>query len=247
LELNIYEILENKMRLDKFLCDMQLGTRSQVKELIKKGNISVNGNIVKAADLKIDENSDDISYMGESLKYQSFYYYMLNKPAGVVTATKDNIDKTVMDLIDGDGRKDLFPVGRLDKDTEGLLLITNDGGLSHKLLSPKKHVAKTYYVECDGKLTNEGMEKLESGIDIGDDKPTLPARVELLSQGDNSYRIKLTITEGRFHQIKRMVAAVGGEVTYLKRLSMGTLLLDDNLEKGQYRPLTEQEINDLKK
>jgi 16S rRNA pseudouridine516 synthase len=247
LELNIYEILENKMRLDKFLCDMQLGTRSQVKELIKKGNISVNGNIVKAADLKIDENSDDISYMGESLRYQSFYYYMLNKPAGVVTATKDNIDKTVMDLIDGDGRKDLFPVGRLDKDTEGLLLITNDGGLSHKLLSPKKHVAKTYYVECDGKLTNEGMEKLESGIDIGDDKPTLPARVELLSQGDNSYRIKLTITEGRFHQIKRMVAAVGGEVTYLKRLSMGTLLLDDNLEKGQYRPLKEQEINDLKK
>lgn len=235
------------MRLDKFLCDMQFGTRSQVKELIKKGNISVNGNIVKAADLKIDENSDDISYMGESLRYQSFYYYMLNKPAGVVTATKDNIDKTVMDLIDGDGRKDLFPVGRLDKDTEGLLLITNDGGLSHKLLSPKKHVAKTYYVECDGKLTNEGMEKLESGIDIGDDKPTLPARVELLSQGDNSYRIKLTITEGRFHQIKRMVAAVGGEVTYLKRLSMGTLLLDDNLEKGQYRPLTEQEINDLKK
>jgi 16S rRNA pseudouridine516 synthase len=215
--------------------------------LIKKGNISVNGNIVKTADLKIDENSDDISYMGESLRYQSFYYYMLNKPAGVVTATKDNIDKTVMDLIDGDGRKDLFPVGRLDKDTEGLLLITNDGGLSHKLLSPKKHVAKTYYVECDGKLTNEGMEKLESGIDIGDDKPTLPARVELLSQGDNSYRIKLTITEGRFHQIKRMVAAVGGEVTYLKRLSMGTLLLDDNLEKGQYRPLTEQEINDLKK
>jgi 16S rRNA pseudouridine516 synthase len=247
LELNIYEILENKMRLDKFLCNMQLGTRSQVKELIKKGNISVNGNIVKAADLKIDENSDDISYMGESLRYQSFYYYMLNKPAGVVTATKDNIDKTVMDLIDGDGRKDLFPVGRLDKDTEGLLLITNDGGLSHKLLSPKKHVAKTYYVECDGKLTNEGMEKLESGIDIGDDKLTLPARVELLSQGDNSYRIKLTITEGRFHQIKRMVAAVGGEVTYLKRLSMGTLLLDDNLEKGQYRPLTEQEINDLKK
>jgi 16S rRNA pseudouridine516 synthase len=247
LELNIYEILENKMRLDKFLCDMQLGTRSQVKELIKKGNISVNGNIVKTADLKIDENSDDISYMGESLRYQSFYYYMLNKPAGVVTATKDNIDKTVMDLINGDGRKDLFPVGRLDKDTEGLLLITNDGGLSHKLLSPKKHVAKTYYVECDGKLTNEGMEKLESGIDIGDDKPTLPARVELLSQGDNSYRIKLTITEGRFHQIKRMVAAVGGEVTYLKRLSMGTLLLDDNLEKGQYRPLTEQEINDLKK
>jgi 16S rRNA pseudouridine516 synthase len=235
------------MRLDKFLCDMQLGTRSQVKDLIRKGNITVNGNVVKTADLKIDENIDDVAYMGKTLKYQSFYYYMLHKPAGVVTATRDNHDKTVMDLLVGADGKDLSPVGRLDKDTEGLLLITNDGELSHKLLSPKKHVAKTYYAKCTGRLTPEGIEKLEKGVDIGDDKPTLPARVELLSQEDNSYSIRLTITEGRFHQVKRMVAAVGGEVTYLKRLTMGTLMLDEALEKGQYRPLTKQEIIDLKK
>jgi 16S rRNA pseudouridine516 synthase len=240
------------MRLDKFLCDMQLGTRSQVKELIKKGNISVNGSIVKKADLKIDEASDDISYMGNRLKYQSFYYYMLHKPSGVVTATRDNHDKTVMDLLAGADGKNLSPVGRLDKDTEGLLLITNDGELNHKLLSPKYHVAKTYYVECDGELDDEDIEKLESGVDIGDTNsigevmPTLPAVVEVLASDEASYKIKLTITEGRFHQVKRMIAAVGGEVTYLKRISFGTLVLDENLEKGQYRPLTEQEINDLK-
>ncbi len=235
------------MRLDKFLCDMQLGTRSQVKELIKKGNIAVNGNIIKSADFKIDENNDNILYMGTRLSYQSFYYYMLYKPSGVVTATKDNHDKTVMDLLSDVSGKDLFPVGRLDKDTEGLLLITNDGELSHRLLSPKRHVAKTYYVECRGQIIDEDIQKLEKGVDIGDDKPTLPAKVELLTQNDGSYTMKLTITEGRFHQVKRMVQAVGGEVTYLKRLSMGTLLLDENLQKGQYRSLTEQEIIDLKK
>jgi 16S rRNA pseudouridine516 synthase len=185
--------------------------------------------------------------MGTRLSYQSFYYYMLYKPSGVVTATKDNHDKTVMDLLSDVSGKDLFPVGRLDKDTEGLLLITNDGELSHRLLLPKRHVAKTYYVECRGQITDEDIQKLEKGVDIGDDKPTLPAKVELLTQNDGSYTMKLTITEGRFHQVKRMVQAVGGEVAYLKRLSMGTLLLDENLQKGQYRSLTEQEIIDLKK
>jgi 16S rRNA pseudouridine516 synthase len=240
------------MRIDKFLCDMQLGTRSQVKELIKKGNISVNGNIIKAADFKIDESVDDVSYMGKSLKYQSFYYYMLYKPAGVVTATRDNHDRTVMDLMAGALGKNLSPVGRLDKDTEGLLLITNDGELSHRLLSPKKHVDKTYYVECSGALEDKWKEKLEGGVDIGDINgkgeaiPTLPAKVEVLEQRDNFCRIKLTITEGRFHQVKRMAACVGGEVTYLKRISFGALRLDESLEKGQYRALTEQEISDLK-
>lgn len=241
------------MRLDKFLCDMQLGTRSQVKDLIKKGNISVGGNIVKTADFKIDENSDEVSYMGQVLKYQSFYYYMLHKPAGVVTATRDNHDKTVMDLLEGASGKDLAPVGRLDKDTEGLLLITNDGELAHRLLSPKRHVDKTYYVECSGKLSDEDIARLENGVDIGDVNGagevmyTLPARVEVLDIEPDSYKIKLTITEGRFHQVKRMVAAVGGEVTYLKRLTFGALVLDEALEKGQFRPLTEQEILDLKK
>jgi 16S rRNA pseudouridine516 synthase len=234
------------MRLDKFLCDMQLGTRSQVKDVIKKGNITVNGEIVKIADFKINENADDILYMGKSVKYQRYFYYMLHKPAGVVTATYDKNDKTVMDLLVGADGKDLSPVGRLDKDTEGLLLITNDGELNHNLLSPKKHVAKTYYVECDGAIDEGKVEILEKGVDIGDDKLTLPAKVAILESADNCYKMELTITEGRFHQVKRMVAAVGGEVTYLKRISFGTLTLDENLEKGKYRPLTPQEIDDLK-
>jgi 16S rRNA pseudouridine516 synthase len=234
------------MRLDKFLCDMQLGTRSQVKDIIKKGNITVNGEIVKTADFKINENADDILYMGKSVKYQRYFYYMLHKPAGVVTATYDNHDKTVMDLLVGADGKDLSPVGRLDKDTEGLLLITNDGELNHNLLSPKKHVAKTYYVECDGAIDEGKVEILEKGVDIGDSKLTLPAKVSILESADNRYKMELTITEGRFHQVKRMVAAVGGEVTYLKRISFGTLILDGDLEKGKYRPLTPQEIDDLK-
>jgi 16S rRNA pseudouridine516 synthase len=234
------------MRLDKFLCDMQLGTRSQVKDIIKKGNITVNGEIVKTADFKINENADDILYMGKSVKYQRYFYYMLHKPAGVVTATYDKNDKTVMDLLVGADGKDLSPVGRLDKDTEGLLLITNDGELNHNLLSPKKHVAKTYYVECDGAIDEGKVEILEKGVDIGDSKPTLPAKVVILESADNCYKMELTITEGRFHQVKRMVAAVGGEVTYLKRISFGTLTLDENLEKGKYRTLTPQEIDDLK-
>jgi 16S rRNA pseudouridine516 synthase len=225
---------------------MQLGTRSQVKEIIKKGNISVNGNIVKMVDFKINENTDDVVYMGKRLGYQRFYYYMLHKPSGVVTATRDNHDKTVMDLLVGAEGKDLSPVGRLDKDTEGLLFITNDGELNHKLLSPKNHVEKTYYVECDGTIDEGKIKALEQGVDIGDSKPTLSAKVVILDSDDNHYKMELTITEGRFHQVKRMVAAIGGEVTYLKRISFGTLILDENLEKGRYRPLTQQEIEDLK-
>lgn len=233
------------MRLDKFLCDMQLGTRNQVKEYIRKGTVSVNDMIIKKPDFKLDEKKDAVAYLGKLLVYQSTYYYMLHKPAGVVTATSDNQDKTVMDLLTNAAGKDLFPVGRLDKDTEGLLLITNDGELAHNLLSPKKHVAKTYYVECIGNINAEKIKSLETGVDIGDNALTLPAKVELLSQTDSAYTIKLTITEGRFHQVKRMVEAVGGCVTYLKRLSMGSLTLDKTLPKGAYRPLTEQEIMDL--
>lgn len=233
------------MRLDKFLCDLQLGTRSHVKEMIKKGSITVNDTIIKKPDYKINESSDTITYMGKVLTYQSLYYYMLHKPAGVVTATRDNHDPTVMDLLSDALGKDLFPVGRLDKDTEGLLLITNDGELAHNLLSPKKHVAKTYYVECNGMINTDKIRLLEQGVDIGDTELTLPAKVELMSQSDDSYTIHLTIMEGRFHQVKRMITAIGGTVTYLKRLSMGSLVLDENLSKGNYRPLTEKEIMDL--
>lgn len=235
------------MRLDKFLCDMQIGTRSQVKAFVKKGLVSVNGMIVKQPDFQLDAEKDNICYMGQSLGYQTQYYYMLYKPAGVVTATKDSQERTVMALLSDARGKGLFPVGRLDKDTEGLLLITNDGELAHNLLSPGKHVDKTYYVECAGNITDSNIRQLELGVDIGDATLTQPAKVNLLSQSEGCYSMELTITEGRFHQVKRMIQAVGGSVTYLKRLSMGTLHLDSSLQKGAFRPLTEQEITNLKK
>lgn len=233
------------MRLDKLIAQMQIGTRSQVKEYIKNGNITVNGQIVKKPESKVNEQEDRICFMGRELCFQKFAYYMLNKPCGVVTATKDNRDRTVMDLMHDAVGKDLFPVGRLDKDTEGLLLITNDGALSHSLLSPKKHVEKTYYVECEGELTPESIAMLEQGVDIGDAKRTLPASVSNVKQLGNTYSLLLSITEGRFHQVKRMIHAVGGNVTYLKRVSFGGLLLDEKLAKGAWRALRQEEIAQL--
>lgn len=234
------------MRLDKFLAQMEVGTRSEVKDYIKKGMVCVNGAIEKKSDIKIDEINDIITINGKELQYQQYYYYMLHKPAGVVTATRDNHDETVMDILKNVSGKDLFPVGRLDKDTEGLLLITNDGELSHNLLSPKKHVDKKYYVRCNGKINEDKVKQLEQGVDIGDEKITLPAKVNLLETDINQYTLELTITEGRFHQVKRMIQAIDGEVIYLKRLSFGALVLDPALESGQYRELTLDEINSLK-
>lgn len=230
------------VRLDKFLCDMELGTRSEVKIYLKKGFVTVDGIIQKSPDFKIDPDTHEIAFQGKVLCYQEFYYYMLHKPAGVITATEDKVQKTVMSLLGEDARKDLFPVGRLDKDTEGLLLITNDGELSHALLSPRKHVPKTYFVEVPEKLNLGQIEALEQGVDIGDDKKTLPAKIEIL---DDTH-VHLTICEGRYHQVKRMLQAVGSEVLYLKRISFGTLTLDDSLEKGSYRALTEEEITALR-
>lgn len=234
------------MRLDKFLADMQLGTRSQVKEYIKKGLITVNDNQIKKADTKINEYTDKICFHGKQLIYQEYSYYMLYKPAGVVTATKDNHEQTVMDLLPKTLGKNMFPVGRLDKDTEGLLLITNDGELAHNLLSPKKHVAKKYYVECIGNLTQSKIERLQQGVDIGDEELTLPAKVEEIKSTENIFNINLSITEGRFHQVKRMIKAIDAEVTYLKRISMGSLVLDETIGKGGYRELTKEECLYLK-
>ncbi|MBR2038318.1 MAG: rRNA pseudouridine synthase [Lachnospiraceae bacterium] len=230
------------VRLDKFLCDMELGTRSEVKAFLKKGFVTVDGIIQKSPDSKIDPDTHEIAFQGKVLTYQEFYYYMLHKPAGVITATEDKVQKTVMSLLGEDARKDLFPVGRLDKDTEGLLLLTNDGELSHALLSPRKHVPKTYFVEVPQKLDLGQIEALEQGVDIGDDKKTLPAKVEII---DDTH-IHLTISEGRYHQVKRMLKAVGSEVLYLKRISFGALTLDESLEKGSYRALTEEEITALR-
>ena len=232
------------MRLDKFLVSMEIGSRSQVKDFIKKGHIKLNGQIVKSGDLKINEEEDVVDCNGQILCYAKYVYYMLHKPAGVVTATQDNHDKTVMDLLDPSVRKkDLFPVGRLDKDTEGLLMITNDGELAHKLLSPKRHVDKTYLVELAFPIQEQALKALEEGVDIGEENPTLPAKAEKVSEKS----IKLTIHEGKFHQVKRMLKAVDNEVIYLKRQTFGSLILEDALEAGKYRPLSEYEVQNLRK
>lgn len=232
------------IRLDKYLADMNLGTRAQVKEYIKKGKVQINGQIQKKPEIKVNIYQDEILIDKKQVKYISYEYYMLYKPKGVVSATQDKTDKTVIDLIFGKNRKDLFPVGRLDKDTEGLLLITNDGELAHRLLSPKKHVGKTYFAKIQGAVTEEDVKKFREGIDIGEEKLTLPAKLSVLKMGAIS-NIEVTIVEGKFHQVKRMFAAIGKPVLYLKRLSMGTLTLDESLKKGEYRPLTEQEKKEL--
>lgn len=228
------------MRLDKFLCEAGAGTRSEVKQLIKKGAVTVNGEVEKAADRKVKEE-DHVTLHGRTLFFQKFRYYLLHKPSGVITATEDSRERTVMELLQGIDTRDLFPVGRLDKDTEGLLLLTNDGALAHRLLSPRKHVDKTYLVRTKLPLSEEAAGRLAEGVDIGDEKITMPAIVKRL--GDTE--LELTIREGRFHQIKRMLSAVDNEVVYLKRLSMGTLRLPADLTPGAYRALTEEELRQL--
>ena len=227
------------IRLDKYLCEMEAGTRSEVKAFIKKGRVTVNGETAQSPEQKVDETKDTVTLDGHSFSYQKYFYYMLHKPAGVVTAVRDHHDQTVLDLLVDAPGKDLSPVGRLDKDTEGLLLITNDGALAHRLLSPVKHVPKTYLVHTKKPVTSQMCEKLEAGVEIGDETPTAPAKTKLLS--DTDCGLLLTITEGRFHQVKRMLQAVGNEVVYLKRLSMGALVLDETLSKGSWRALTEEE------
>lgn len=231
------------MRLDKFLSECGICSRSESKIFIKKGMITVNGKKAAKGEEKIDPDNDEIMFKGQKIIYAEFEYYMLNKPAGVVSATEDKNDKTVIDLVPKPHAKDIFPVGRLDKDTEGLLIITNDGETAHRLLSPKKHVDKTYFVRTSGgEIGTEEVEKLENGVDIGEEKLTLPAEIEILKNGEISESL-LTIREGKFHQVKRMFKAVGREVIYLKRISMGKLKLDESLEKGGCRRLTEDEIN----
>ena len=236
------------MRLDKYLAEMGVGTRQEVKKQIRQGKVTVNGTVVKAADTKIDETCDEVAIGGRNISYVSYEYYMLNKAVGVVSATEDRRDTTVIDLIKDKKRKDLFPVGRLDKDTEGLLLITNDGDLAHRLLAPKKHVDKVYYAKIDGMVTEEDVKRFAEGIDIGaeEEEMTRPAKLDIMRSAEES-EIRLTIHEGKFHQVKRMFLAVGKEVTYLKRERMGTLCLDENLKPGEYRLLTEEEIENVRK
>ena len=235
------------IRLDKYLADMGCGTRQEVKKFIRSGQVSVDGIVVKKPETKVEQPVQEVFLNGEKVGYESFEYYMLNKPAGVISATEDQSCQTVVDLIKDKKRKDLFPVGRLDKDTEGLLLITNDGALAHRLLSPKKHVDKCYFARICGKVTEEDVRSFEKGVNIGSQEQpeiTMPGKLEIITSDDIS-KIRLTIQEGKFHQVKRMFQAVGKEVIYLKRLRMGTLILDENLGIGEYRPLTKEELEKL--
>lgn len=236
------------MRLDKFLAEMSVGSRSEVKGYIRKGKVLVNGEIARDAGMQVIPEKDRIEAFDREIAYIPYEYYMLHKPAGYITATKDREHPVVMDLLTNTTRKDLFPVGRLDIDTEGLLLITNDGELARNLLSPAHHVEKTYYVRIDGVLDNRGRQMLEEGMDIGEKRLTKPAKLQILSQSPTEgSEVELTITEGKYHQVKRMFAGVGTPVVYLKRISMGSLQLDGELGKGAYRALTKQEIADLHK
>ena len=228
------------IRLDKYLADMQVGTRSEVKELIRKKRVTVNDNIVTKPESKINTDGDSVNVDGNAVGYHEYEYFMLNKPAGVVSATDDNTCTTVIDLIKTNNRKDLFPVGRLDKDTEGLLIITNDGAMAHDLLSPKKHVDKEYYLRVEGCLTAEDCAACAEGLRLDDGLQCQPAELVLLTAGAES-EAHITIREGKFHQIKRMMAYLGKPVLYLERVRMGNLTLDPLLSRGAYRFLTPEE------
>lgn len=235
------------MRLDKFLVEMEIGTRSQVKQYIKKGMVTVNDIPAKSPDMKIDENQDIIKYNSRQLTYSRYKYFLLNKPAGYVSATRDNVHPTVIDLLKGELTRDLFPVGRLDIDTEGLLIITNDGALSHRLLSPAHHIPKTYYAEIDGYVTSDVVDLFKKGVNIGDEALTLPAELHIIKADKDLDKssVELTITEGRFHQVKRMFQSVNMTVTFLRRISMGSLNIDESLPVGSYRALTDIELQQL--
>lgn len=244
-----------QMRLDKFLSNAGCGTRSQVRQLLKKGLVRVNGIPAAGAEQKLDPETDTVLCGGETVRLERFVYYMLNKPAGYLSATQDAHQPVVLDLLGAERTEGLFPVGRLDVDTEGLLLLTNDGELAHRLLAPRKHVDKTYYARIRGQVTKEDCRCFAEGLDIGEKKNTLPAELEILTGGRDGAdtadvpeysEVLVTIREGKFHQIKRMFEAVGKKVVYLKRVSMGRLKLDPQLEPGRYRRLTKEEVTALR-
>lgn len=227
------------MRLDKLLSHTGFGSRKEVKPLLKSGAVVVNDTIQKDSKTQVNPDKDQITVHGTPVVYQEFVYFMLHKPQNVVSATEDNVSETVIDLLaQEDTLTDPFPVGRLDKDTEGLLIITNDGTLAHNLLSPKKHIDKTYYAKIDGDVTAADVEAFAAGIELDDGYTCKPASLEIITPNE----INVTIQEGKFHQVKRMFAARGKTVSYLKRISMGNLQLDESLELGEYRPLTEAEL-----
>ncbi|WP_312085238.1 pseudouridine synthase [Exiguobacterium sp.] len=232
------------MRLDKLLSNMGAGSRKEVKLLLKAGAIQVDGEIVRDPKQHVDVETQQVLMYGEPVTYQKYIYLMMNKPPGVISATEDKRDETVIDLLFEDVTYfKPFPVGRLDKDTEGLLLLTNDGSFNHALMSPKKHVEKTYYAEVTGVLTQEDVEAIAAGITLEDGYQAKPGKLVILSTTETDSTLELTITEGKFHQVKRMMLALGKEVTFLKRRSIGRLELDPALALGDYRELTPAELS----
>ncbi|WP_425449762.1 pseudouridine synthase [Dethiothermospora halolimnae] len=230
-------------RIDKILSNMGYGSRKNIKKIMKKGRVTINGDIVKDSSKKIDPYYNKIEIDGILIEYREYIYLMMNKPDGVVSSTDDPINNTVIDLIDDKYKIfEPFPIGRLDKDTEGLLILSNDGKLAHNLLSPKKHVKKTYYVEVEGRVDSGDIEKFNDGVILEDGYKTMAAEMDIIENDDIS-KVYLTIKEGKFHQVKRMFVAIGKKVLYLKRVSMGNIELDKSLETGEYRELKEEEIN----
>ena len=234
--------MAKKQRIDKILSNLGYGSRSEIKKYCKQGSVVVNGSEVSNPGTQVDTENDEILFNGEEVIYREYIYLMMNKPDGYISATTDKYDPTVLDLIDLSYLAfEPFSVGRLDKDTEGLLVLTNDGKLSHRVLSPKKHVPKTYYAKIDGVVTEEDVEAFLEGVVLDDGYKTMPSQLNILKSDDES-EIELTIHEGKFHQVKRMFESVGKKVVYLKRLSMGNLKLDESLELGEYRELTDEEV-----
>lgn len=249
------------IRLDKYVAESAGMTRKDAKAALSKGKVRVNGQVVKNGDVKVS-SADEVTLDGKSLAAEEFLYLMLHKPAGVVSATEDGRDKTVLDLVREQsaeaadeigetgyflGKREVFPVGRLDKDTEGLLLLTDDGELAHQLLSPKKHVDKVYFARLDGEVPADAVERFAEGIQVGQDYKALSAKLEVLSVKDRASEVHITLREGKFHQVKRMCHEIGCEVTYLKRISMGNLVLDEALKPGGCRRLTAEEIENVRK
>ena len=231
------------VRVDKILSELGFGSRQEIKKHVKAGKIRINDNIVKKPEEKLNSEVDKLFFEGKEVEVEEFETFILYKPAGYVCATKDNVHKTVMELIDSK-RKNIVPVGRLDLDTEGILILTNDGDLNHRLVSPSSHVDKTYYAIFEGRLNENAVEMTKNGLDIGEGEVSKPAKLEIISSNE----IILTIHEGKFHQVKRMVKALGGEVTYLKRVAFGGLRLDDlKLKKGESRKITDIEMEMLKR
>lgn len=234
--------MAKKLRVDKVLSNLGYGSRAELKVYCKKGLVKVNDKVISNPGTQVDTDIDKIEFNNEVVRYREFVYIMMNKPDGYLSATFDKRDPIVLDLIDSSYLTfEPFPVGRLDKDTEGLLVLTNDGQLAHRVLSPKKHVPKTYYAKIEGIVTEEDVKAFEKGVTLDDGYETMPSQLEILESGEMS-EIELTIHEGKFHQVKRMFESVGKKVVYLKRLSMGKLILDETLDLGEYRELTDEEV-----